>query len=479
MYHVQNQSKTINYFSVFLWMIFIISGCKKEKDDSENQYQEINDWILENMGDYYFWSDQIPRRTNKSLYPADYFESLLSKEDKFSWIQENFIELLNSLSGVNTEAGYDFNLYKIPDTSSDVKGCITYIKPGTPAEDAGLKRGDCFLKINNTQLTVGNFLSLLDKMTEPHTLGKAIFSGKTITGTTNVSLSVIEYKENPIFLDTIYHIQDKKIGYFVYNFFARDYETLGVRYEKELNDLFGKYESEGIDELIVDLRYNSGGTVTTAIALASMISNRTATDIFGYEEYNTLLDAYFTKEYGKDYNISYFLDHIEKYDKNDKVVEQVPINKLSGLSRVYLIVTGRSASASELVINGLRPYMENVILIGETTRGKNVGSFTIYETNPLKQINNSWGMQPIVLKLSNSEHFSDYASGFKPNVEMEESEEIPLGDTDELMLSAALSEIFGGTSSIKREAVRKKYKYVGSSIDRTPARQNMYIHLPK
>ena len=466
MYHIQSQSKTNNYFFVFLWMILIISGCRK--DSSDDQYQEVNDWILDNMETYYLWNTQIPRRTNKSLYPENYFESLLYKnEDRFSWIQEDFIELMNSLSGVNTEAGYDFNLYRLSETSSDVIGCITYIKPGTPAEAANLKRGDCFLKINNTQLTVENYLSLLDKMTEPHTLGKANFSGNTITGTTNVSLSVIEYKENPILLDTVYHIQDKKIGYFVYNFFARDYETLGITYEKELNDLFGTFEGEGIDELIVDLRYNSGGTVITAIALASMISNRSETDVFGYEEYNSILDSHYSKTYGKDYNISYFFDYIEKYDKNDKVVEQVPVNKLSGLNRVYLIVSNRSASASELDINGLRPYMgnNNVILTGETTRGKNVGSFTIYETDPVKQRNNTWGMQPIVLKLSNSEHFSDYASGFKPDVEMQESEEIPLGDTNELLLSATLSKIFGETF-IKRETVRKKHEFVGSSIDR-------------
>jgi C-terminal processing protease CtpA/Prc len=478
------------YLLISLWamvLLLTIPGCKKDKPEDPNavDYTEINDWILENMEIWYFWNDRIPRRTDKKLPPADYFESLLYKDDRFSWIQDNYIELINSLSGVNTEAGYEFELLRMSETSSDLIGCISYIKSGTPAEVAGLKRGDYFLEINRTQLTIENYTSLIEKMDEPHTFGKAILSGNTITGMSHISLSVIEnYKENPILLDTIYHIQDKKIGYFVYNFFARDSEMLGIAYEKELNDLFGKFKTEGIDDLIIDLRYNSGGSVATAIALSSMISNRSSTDVFGYEEYNSVLDEYLLLIEGSDYNVSYFLDEIERYDNNNKVVERVPINKLSGLSRVYFIVTRRTASASELVINALRPYMDDdkIILIGEKTYGKNVGSVSLYERDPVKQKTNTWGMQPIVLKLSNSEGFSDYGNGFTPKITQSEFEELelkPLGDTDEILLSATLDELFGKMQSIQRTNSRKIPEIVGSSIDRTPARKNMYIEIPR
>lgn len=465
----------------FMWIVvaLMVQGCPK--DDPDNEYQEINDWILANMEANYFWNTQIPSNSDKSLYPEDYFESLKYSGDRFSVIYDNFTELINSLSGVNTEAGYDYYLMKMSSNKSDinVRGYITYIKPGTPAEAAGLKRGDHFLEINNTQMTTENLRSLIPAMAKPHTFGKAILSGNTITGISNISLSVIEYKENPIFLDTIYHIQNKKIGYLVYNFFARDSETAGITYEKELNDLFGKFNTEVIDELIVDLRYNSGGTVITAMALASMISNRSANDVFGYEEYNSILDAFYAERYGVDYNISYFLDDIEKYDNNNRVVERIPIKKLSGLNRVYLIVSDLTASASELIINGLRPYMgdDNVVLIGYTTTGKNVGSFTIYETDPVKQKTNNWGMQPIIFRLSNSKKFSDYANGFTPDVKIHEAQELdmkPLGDTDELLLSTTLNKIFG-ISTPKRTNLREKPEAVGSSIDRTPARKNMYI----
>ena len=460
-----------------LWMIvtlLAIQGCRKN-DPVSGEYKEINEWILDNMSFWYLWNTQIPRRTDQSLHPADYFESLLYKaEDKFSWIQEDFTELMKYLSGVTTEAGYEFELFLIKEGSNQVIGYITYIKPGTPAKTAGLKRGDYFTSINGTAITTGNYQNLIRQMSETHTIGKV----DPITGqTTTVSLPVIEYEENPIFLDTIYNIQSKKIGYFVYNLFARDSERNGITYEKEMNDLFGKYQTQDVDELIIDLRYNSGGTVVTAEALASMISNRSSSEIMGYELYNSLVDKELIKLYGKDYNITYFPDYIVKFNGSGTVTERVKINKLPNLKQVYLIVTNRSASASELLINCLQPFMD-VILVGKTTYGKNVGSITIYETDEEKQKTNTWGLQPIISKFENSRHFSDYGNGFKPNIESDEFdfeiEMLELGNIDEVMLSDAINHIFG-IKSPKRKNAALKPKNVGSSLDRYPARRNMYI----
>jgi len=464
-------------YLVFLWVIvtlLAVQGCRKD-DPVSGEYREINEWILDNMSFWYLWNTQIPRRTDQTLHPRDYFGSLLYKaEDNFSWIQEDFTELMNYLSGVTTEAGYEFELFLVEQSNNQVFGCITYIKPGTPAKNAGLKRGDCFTSINGVGITTGNYQNLLRQMSKTHTIGKV----DTNTGqTTTVSLSVIEYDENPILLDTIYNIQSKKIGYFVYNLFARDSERYGIAYEKELNDLFGKFQTQNIDELIIDLRYNSGGTVVTAEALASMISNRSSSEIMGYELYNSLVDKELIKLYGKDYNITYFPDYIVKFNGSGTVTERVKINKLPNLKQVYLIVTNRSASASELLINCLQPFMD-VILVGKTTYGKNVGSITIYETDEEKQKTNTWGLQPIISKFENSRHFSDYGNGFKPNIESDEFdfeiEMLELGNIDEVMLSDAINHIFG-MKSPKRKNAALKPKNVGSSLDRYPARRNMYI----
>lgn len=460
-------------------LTIIFTGCEKDPDPVENNnYKGINEWILGNMQVYYLWNNQIPRSTDKTLFPKDYFESLLYSGDKYSWIQENYIELMKYLSGVATEAGYDFNLFTTNTNNADVYGYITYIKKGSPAETAGLKRGDFFGSINNTQMDTINYRTLLQQTSKQHTIGKVAFTGGTIVKQGNVSLSVVEYEENPILLDAIYQIENKKVGYFVYNFFARDGGDGSIVYEKELNALFGKFKTEKIDELIIDLRYNSGGAVNTATALASMISNRTTKDVFVLEQFNSLLSTEYPKEYGKDYDKTFFIDFLKRYNK-EEVVETVAVNKLEGLNRLYLIVTGRSASASELVINGLKPYMD-VVLVGEQTEGKNLGSYTIYEIDTEKQKTNSWGLQPIVLKLANAEGFSDYSAGFAPDVEADEFNDfnlMPLGDVDEPMLKAALDHMFGRVRTVKRKSVIKKMKPVGSSADRIPGRKDMYIDL--
>jgi C-terminal processing protease CtpA/Prc len=456
-----------------------ITACRKDnsKDVAEEVSEEINDWILENMQIYYLWEAHLPQKTDKTLYPSDYFQSLLYKPtDRFSVIYDNYIELQNALSGVNTEAGYEFTLFYMSSNSSDVIGYITYIKPGTPAEAAGLKRGDYFLEINNTQITGENYSSLLDEISKPHLLGIAVLSGNTIVDTKNVSLSVIEnYAENPILLDTIYEINGKSIGYFVYNFFATDDGDESLQYEKELNELFRNFKSVGINELIVDLRYNGGGMIRTAEALAAMISGRSKSEVFYSVEYNELLDSELKSAYGADYNKAYFVEHIVKYGSSGQIVERTPINSLSGLSTVYFIVSNRSASASELLINGLIPYM-NVVLIGEETYGKNVGSIVINEEDPVKQKTNTWGMLPIIAKYANATGFSEYGTGFTPDKEVSEYESVtvePLGDTDEVMLKTALNQIFGISGNSRTKNTRNQALFVGSSIDRMPVRRNM------
>ncbi|GHT66724.1 peptidase S41 [Bacteroidia bacterium] len=426
---------------------------------------KINNWIYQNMKTYYLWTNNIPASTDKSLAPDDYFESLLYKnEDRFSWIQENFTDLLNMLSGVQREAGYDFQLMRVKNSNA-VFGNITYVKPNSPASNAGLQRGDIFVAIDDQRLTMDNYRTLIGKMGSQHQLDIAEYDDlQQITKT--VPLSVVVYKENPILLDTVYWIDGKKIGYFVYNFFARDNGDNTYTYERELNSLFGEFKSAGIDELIIDLRYNGGGAVTTSIALASMVSNRTHSDIFGIGQYNGK-----HKNNDKDY----FVDKIS--DTN------TPINHL-GIDKLHVIATRGTASASELLINGLRPYME-VVIIGDTTYGKNVGSYTIYEKNNPA---NKWGMQPIVVKYANKDEFSDYGKGFVPDVLANETNEgFPLkqlGDTDEVMLKATIDKIFGRTPIVASARGLAKslhntadFKIIATSWDRMPARRNMYIEM--
>jgi C-terminal processing protease CtpA/Prc len=417
------------------------------------------------------WNEEIPARTDQSLAPQNYFESLLSPKDRFSWIQENFIELMAAFSGVSMEAGYDFNLVGI-ENSSDVIGYITYVKPHSPASRSSLKRGDFFLTVNGTQLTRTNYLSLIEAMSFAHELGIAVdfpYSPQT----ESIFLPVEKYEENPILLDTIYQFYNKKIGYIVYNFFAPDNGDGSISYEKELNDIFGRFQ--GVDDLILDLRYNGGGFLSTAISLASMISKRTENDIFAIELYNNLLDRELKREYGSGYNQSYFTESLKRRNERNEIVETIPVNHL-GLNKLHVITSRGTASASEILINALRPYID-VVIIGDSTTGKNVGSITLYEEDPEKQKTNQWGLQPIVVKFANKDGFSGYENGFAPDIEAWEIDAdnlvlLPLGDTDELLLQQALFQVSGYRLKSKLGNAGK-FRPIASSANRIPARENI------
>jgi C-terminal processing protease CtpA/Prc len=465
--------KTKLFLVLALFASGIFYSCEKDKPANENEYEYVNNWILENMEIYYLWNDKIPSSTDKTLAPSEYFESLLYKDDRFSWIQDNFIELLNSLSGVSKEAGYDFNLLRMNSTDPDVIGYITYVKYNSPAEAKGLKRGDYFLSVNGKAMTLTNYSSVIAEMSQNHSLGLGVINGSVISPGAAVQLDVVEYEENPVYLDSIYHIDGKKIGYLVYNAFYGDKGDGSLSYEKQLNNVFGKFKAQGITDLIVDLRYNSGGAISSAIDLASMITrNLSATNVCVKMQYNSILHEYFLNEEGAGYFNNYF-----RTEFKGKSGETIPINNV-GVEKVYFIVTNRTASASELVINSLNPFMETV-LIGGTTVGKNVASWTIYEENDPK---NKWGMQPIIARYANGQGFSDFVDGFTPDIALSEhsADEIkPLGDISELLLAAAIGNILGTTRSITKAASTEELKVIASSLNLRPERGNLILDFPK
>lgn len=116
------------------------------------------------------------------------------------------------------------------------------------------------------------------------------------------------------------------------------------------------------------------------------------------------------------------------------------------MKEVYFITSGETASAPELVINGLKPHM-TVKQVGANTAGKNVGSRTIRDWDSEGNVNpaHKWAMQPIVLKVANSQDFSDYTAGLSPVITASENPRsmLPFGDPDEVLLKACLNDIAG------------------------------------
>ncbi|WP_341834031.1 S41 family peptidase [Chitinophaga pollutisoli] len=431
--------------------LFTQIACKKsnKKDDNPdvNQYKHVNDWIYQNMKEVYYWNDQMPASPNYAQMPPAFFSSLLKQpEDRYSWIQDNFEELLASLSGVTKESGIDFDLFPITGNGGTlIAGIISYVKKGSPAEAAGIVRGDVFFQISGKtfpytgrQAEVNAFV---DALGANHSLGiRKMLKGSdgrdSMSDARIVPLTVVEFAENPVYLDSVYTIDGKKIGYFVYNFFAPDKGDDSFAYDNQVDAVFGRMKAAGVQHFILDLRYNPGGDGRSTINIGSnLVKGAAAGDEFFHRKFNTAFEAALKAEYGADYPISKFTAEANNIG-----------NQLTDL---IILTSSGTASASELVINGLRPYM-NVYLIGDTTEGKNLGSFSIYEENDAR---NKWGMQPIVSQTFNKLNQSDYSGGFAPNEKYQETLHLGvLGSIEEPMLAKALTRILGHAPAARKAA---------------------------
>jgi C-terminal processing protease CtpA/Prc len=435
-------------------VLFVLLSCNKDEPEHPNEY--VNNWIYTNMDFWYYWNSTLPTNPDKTLEHEAFFKSLLNSSDRFSWIQDNFKDLQNSLQGISKEAGYELALYRESADNNNVFAQIVYVKPNSPATNADLHRGDIITKINSEQLTLSNYQALLGAISENHTLTYRPYNVSTqeFGSEQTKALATIEYTENPNFLNKVFTYNDRKIGYYVYNFFATGPTQTSTQYNAEMDQIFTGFQSAGITDLIIDLRFNSGGAETATTNLASLIGKEVNTaKVFAIREYNDDVTA----EIKKDPNLGDNFLTVKFLTKSQNV------GSLLRNNRVYILTGTRSASASELLINGLRPYMD-VFLIGNKTVGKNVGSITLNEDN---DPNNLWGMQPIVTKSFNSLKQSDYDTGFNPQIFLEDNSFIlyPLGDPRERLLNSALREITGLTEFGRIRSTESHGSVIGHSID--------------
>ena len=444
-------------------VLFMLASCSEDDPDPaatpttvvrNEAHAYVNSWIHENMEYWYLWSNDVPESPDKQVDPARYFESLLHPDDRFSWIQENYRDLLNSLQGINREAGYEFVLYREKEGGEDVLMQVLYTKPGSPADKAGLSRGDAITHINGQRITAQNYRILLSAIRENHTVSfKPLLVdeqqfGKPLT----VSLAAVEYAEDPNYLHRVIEADGRRIGYFVYNFFATGTDSQPGYYDAKTDAIFAAFKAQGITDLVVDLRFNSGGSENSARNLASLIGRGVDdSKVFLRRQYNEIVEQSILDDeaLGDDFLTSEFS------------AEAGNVGNLLTSGRVYILTSSRTASASELVINALKPFME-VFLIGDTTYGKNVGSVSLFEENNPE---NRWGMQPVVVKVYNSLGQSDYASGFAPDVLHKDNGlfPYPLGDPREALLAQAIEQITGRSSTAR--AARETRTPLAHSLD--------------
>jgi C-terminal processing protease CtpA/Prc len=381
--------------------------------------------------------------------------------DRFSVIFSDYFVLEGVLSGTTLNNGMDYALRHKSGSTTDIFGWVRYVLPNSDASDKGVERGAIFYAINGIPLTVDNYRTLLGATT--YTINLADYDNGNITPNgQSVSLTKTNLSENPILVNSLINQGTHKIGYLMYNGFYPSYDS-------QLNTTFGQLKSQNITDLVLDLRYNSGGSVTSATRLASMITGQFNGQLFAKEQWNLKAQAYFEETNPSTLNNNF-----------SNTIGSNSINSLN-LTKVYILTSKSSASASELVINCLKPYI-TVIQIGDVTTGKNVGSITLYDSPTFSKTNvnpnHKYAMQPIVLKIVDKNGIGDYTSGIAPTFPLVENlgNLSVLGNENELLLSTAINQIINsGKKAPQNPAIIQRDFMDAKAMN--PLQTEMYVEV--
>ncbi|WP_018630445.1 S41 family peptidase [Niabella aurantiaca] len=430
----------------------VLVACRKNDKPSpppEPTVPSVNDSMYFLFKDQYLWNDVIPDsatfRPNSYAKTEDMFNALISFKkqgganmDKYSFLDDGTIA--GEIGGVSVGFGMDVNYNELNDLR------VVSVYPGSPAYQQGIRRSWRITAINgNTDLAYDG-----EQVHGPGTTLNRVINAIYYSNSTQltlqkpdgssvpVSVESTSYDINPVLYSNVLNVGGKKIGYLVFNQFIRLNKA-----QPFLDPVFDHFISSGITDLVVDLRYNGGGAVETAEYLANLIapfSVGTDAKLMYSDYFNADLSAHRYSNYlksrivpGYDFSWGDLFDSWVAY-------AAVPFKKAKtlDLSRVAFIGTSQTASASELVINVLKPYME-VKLVGDVTYGKPVGFVGMHI--------GKFDMYAVSLWSKNAENppNGDYFNGMIPNDaatttpdDQYEDYSKDWGDLDEVYLRRAL-----------------------------------------
>lgn len=379
-------------------------------------------WIDSLMREEYLWYKDIPSSENLNYFsePATFLNSLLSSlDDGYSRI--------DSLYDVpETGYGFDYTLYSIADNDTAYNALVTYIIPGSPAEEAGLKRGEWIMMVDNEYITKKNETILTEGTAKKLLVGTygetTDEEGETVgfikadRETQLPATRDVQDKDIPVC--QVLEQNGKHIGYMLYNTFSPDNADEVKQYAQQFKD-------SNVSDVVLDLRYNAGGDMESVELMAAILAPANQMG-------NALAQLkYSDKKSTKDRTLTL-----------DESLLQGTANL--GLTRLYVLTSTTTAGASEMLINCLKPYMD-VFIVGEKTKGQTVA------TEPFCSQKHSYCLRPVVCEVFNAQGTADYASGFTPDEQASSLSNLatvlPFGDPNETLLAKAIALINGETTS--------------------------------
>lgn len=292
----------------------VLTGCSEENPKPTNgegdqnptsknptELYYANMFGKEAMSTYYYWNKEISsdldnwniETNNDPIGTVDRIRYHQGDKyiDKWSMLTDDMASFNSSVEGVSTTFGWNLTFYLVEKETNQYVAVVNFVHEGTPAAKAGFKRGNIILSINDEKITPDNYADLYYKPTLKVSLGE-LKENTIVSQNKSIELTAVNMYENPIICDSIYEFNGKKVGYLVYTGF--DLKSINP-----LIEIGKKFKAEGIEELVLDLRYNGGGYVITENVLASMFAPQEAVSskkVFEKEIYNSYLSEIYQKQ---------------------------------------------------------------------------------------------------------------------------------------------------------------------------------------
>lgn len=448
------KTKPFLLYFLILSLGLTISSCQKETEPELQKdlplAHKVNHFTYTLYKDVYLWNEDIP--TLNPLEHDDeqaFFKKLIHKDDKWSILTSDIKGMSDSFSGTDMTYGCSYFLIPLSNHKNRVIGLVKYVYANSPAEIAGLKRGNIITKIDGSYITLDNYLDLY--YSSSITLGFGEVNNNVISDLDKTAaLTAVKMYEDPILATKIFHRTSGNIGYLHYTSYLLDSH-------KKLNNVFSDFKSQAVKDVILDLRYNGGGYVLTSLFLSSLLTTKAALkekDIATIELWNPRYNEYFVSKGIK--KEDRFTESLEYTIDGNAVVDEVTSNL--DLSRLYVLVSKSSASASESTIASLELYLD-ITLIGDTTAGKFCGGMLL---SPSKDFETAypeikdWGSYTMIYRFANKNGVTNCIGGYAPDYEVEEDIRnlnlMPIGDEQDPLIAKALKLITGVPTPASRDS---------------------------